>query len=859
MKGFTRIISLLMALSLSSALVSSCYDDTELKESIAGLEARVAALEEKMAENIAAVQSIISVGSIASWDFNAETGKGVITLLDGKTVEINQSIRGYSIITVEKGEDGVYYWAICKDGINLPLTIDNKKVPVTVTPALKISSENEWMISVDGGKTWVNTGISYYTGESSDEGSENQKPETPGDQDTPVVEAQVFEKAERDGDILVLTLVGGEQIRVQIVGEAVFKAAADTLWFSRAMMQKSVAVEMANVKAFTITEKPEGWKAIIEDESYLYITSPENFDEYPTQGTVKVLAVFENGATPEIMCVDVVYEPFFTLSRANEVVSVKMSEHTGEDFTGYVMAGWPVAEYSLEKAVEWLNMNAETLVPYEGNGTYSLDSIIENYSAIETYIVFAAPYLPVTQISQGKIRYEISDIASVETIAVTDAWEIKNLRYDSADLFAVLDVAEFYGGFFEAERWAAQAKEHTLENLKYGSLSLCTSVLYEGPVNGFPDGVIDGNLLPATTYVIWYVPVSADGEYTVDNFVENTFTTPDINSDAAVQAPSYVVSDITSSGFKAQVTPAASYYKTYAGIVKSTAIADMDEKAIATYLIGLDTYSEGTAVNVVESSSMSPDDEVYLIAVSITEDGGYGALVKEKVELKPLEYTDAIGVSVSSYECDEAGVATLNLEFTGSPDSLTFVVSSFMFHTDEVLQEFLALGQYGDAVTVSVADLGGKLVLSGLPTGEEQTFYAIVKDAEGNCSYLYTYTFTPMITIDYIMSDDPRYEFGMPKITCKVTSSQFKVGVTMPAECQKYWLFCGDSGYLPGDVLAQSDRLVNMQLELSGETVHTESVSMTYSSINADSRIYMVWQDVNGDYHAIYEFNPFAK
>ena len=135
----------------------------------------------------------------------------------------------------------------------------------------------------------------------------------------------------------------------------------------------------------------------------------------------------------------------------------------------------------------------------------------------------------------------------------------------------------------------------------------------------------------------------------------------------------------------------------------------------------------------------------------------------------------------------------------------------------------------------------------------------MVKDADGNYSYLYTYTFTPMITIDYIMSDDPAYGFGMPKITCKVTSSQFKVNVTMPAECQKYWLFCGDSGYLPGDVLAQSDRLVNMQLELSGETVHTESVSMTYSSINADSRIYMVWQDVNGSYHAIYEFNPFAK
>lgn len=855
MKGFLRIISLLMTMSLSAALMSSCYDDTELKESIADLEGRVSVLEQKMAENIAAVQSMISVGSIASWDFNAETGMGVITLLDGQKVEINQTIRGYSIITVEKGEDGKYYWTICNDGVNIPLMIDNKKVPVTVTPALKISEDNVWMISVDGGATWINTGISYFTGES----SENDSPSTPENPDTPSQEAQVFEKAERDGDMLILTLVGGEQIMVHIVGEAVFKAASDTLWFSRALMEKSTAIEMNNVKAYTITEKPEGWKARLEDDSNLFIKAPENFDEYPAGGTVKVLAVFENGATPEIMCVEVAYEPCFTLNRANGVVSVKMSEHTAEDFTGYVMTGWPVADYTVQKAVEWLNVNADTLIPYEGNATYDLETIIENYSAIETYVVFAAPYLPATQVSQGKISYSASDIVTVQTIAVTDAWEIRNLRYDSADLFAVLDVAEFYGGFFEAERWAAQAKEYALENLKYGTMNLCTSVLYDGPAIGFPDGLTTGNLLPATTYLIWYVPASETGEYTIDDFVENTFTTPDIAPDSSVPAPVFTVSGITSSGFKAEVTPAASCYKTYSGIIKSTVMEGLDEKALVTHIISLDSYSEGLAANTVENFSMSPDDEVYLIAVSLTEEGGYGTLVKEKVNLKPLTFTEELGVSVSSYECDEEGTAFLNLEFKGNPDSLRFVVSSFMFHSEEVLQEFLALNQYGEARTVAVADLDGTLELAGLPSGELQTFYAIVIDSEQNNSYLYTYEFTPSINIDYIKSDDSAYKFGMPKITCKVSSSQLRVKVDMPQDCQKYWLFCGDPDYLPGDYLAQSDRLVNMQLELSGETVHTESVEKTYTSFTSDSRIYMVWQDINRDYHAIYEFNPFAK
>ena len=104
-----------------------------------------------------------------------------------------------------------------------------------------------------------------------------------------------------------------------------FKAAAETLWFSRGAQEKSVAVEMQNVKAFTITEKPEGWKARF-DESYLFVTSPENFEDYPAQGTVKVFALFDNGASPEILYLEVAHEPATTRKKIHAAAKTQQSQ-----------------------------------------------------------------------------------------------------------------------------------------------------------------------------------------------------------------------------------------------------------------------------------------------------------------------------------------------------------------------------------------------------------------------------------------------------------------------------------------------------------------------------------------------------
>ena len=826
----------------------ACYDDAPLWDELEGvkgemseLEARIASLEKSVAANVSAIQSMVSVGSISSWTFNAETGKGVITLVDGSKITISQEIKGFSIITVEKGDDGVYYWAICRDGVNLPLMIDNKKVPVTVTPSLKISDENEWMISVDGGKTWVNTGISYYMEEESEE-----------------VEAAVFEKAELDGDNLILTLVGGTQIKVAVVGEAVFKAAADSMWFSRRNMQKSIALEMKNVKAFTITEKPEGWKAVIE-EPYLFVTSPANFSDSPAEGTIKIFALFDNGANPEIVSVNVAHEPMLSLARANGVVSVKLSKHTGEDFTGYVLVGMPKREYAPDSVVAKLNAEHESLVVRTGTEVYNLADIIDGYVITEEYVVAAVPYLPSAQVAQGNMKYEVTDVVSIETIAEEGGWEISNLMYDSADLVVVMDVPEYYGGFMTKERWDAMAKEDMLELLNVGNLTSVDFVKYEGPANGFPDGTVSEDINPATEYVVWYVPVLEDATYTLEMFEEFTFTTPDVVADGSVSSPTYEITNVTASGFTAEVTPAGSPYKTYAHIAKAAAIPET-EVEIVRYLIDVNHYTKGSAVNTVTTGSFDASDEVYLLAVSVSADGGYSTVIKEKVALKQLSFTDAIGVEVTDVEYDDTGAATFSLSFKGSPVTMTYMAASYTYYTDEILEQLMAKGQLGDAKKVEISKIGGKVTVSDLSLGVEHKFYAVVTDAEDNHSHLYTYTFTPSIELDYVMSTDSGYKYGMPTLSGALAGKSYPktytLNVDMPAECAKYWLFCGDAEYFTGDKYQDTDKMITMGLESLGETVHTGSTTLEYERIYAHTRIYMVWLDSKGNYHAIYEYNP---
>ena len=87
---------------LSGFAFVSCetYDDTEIKESLKDLENRVKALEDQVAKNIEALQSMVSLGSITSCGYDAENGKVVITLKDGQVINIDLNSKGISLLTI---------------------------------------------------------------------------------------------------------------------------------------------------------------------------------------------------------------------------------------------------------------------------------------------------------------------------------------------------------------------------------------------------------------------------------------------------------------------------------------------------------------------------------------------------------------------------------------------------------------------------------------------------------------------------------------------------------------------------------------------------------------------------------------
>ena len=87
--------------SFAAVLAVACYDDdrlwdeiTDVRNELSTLESRIDSWEQVVADNVTALQSMVSVGSIQSWTYNAETGKGVITLIDGSKITIRQEIKG---------------------------------------------------------------------------------------------------------------------------------------------------------------------------------------------------------------------------------------------------------------------------------------------------------------------------------------------------------------------------------------------------------------------------------------------------------------------------------------------------------------------------------------------------------------------------------------------------------------------------------------------------------------------------------------------------------------------------------------------------------------------------------------------
>lgn len=131
------------------------YDDSALSGRVDNLEGRVTELEKLVADLNTNVKTLSA--SVKALE-NEDRIVSITPLSDGSGYEIVFSKMGKMVIkngeepsiSVEKGEDGVYYWTV--DGN--PLLADGNKIPATIAPEFKIEGGQLWF-RLNGGEWTV--------------------------------------------------------------------------------------------------------------------------------------------------------------------------------------------------------------------------------------------------------------------------------------------------------------------------------------------------------------------------------------------------------------------------------------------------------------------------------------------------------------------------------------------------------------------------------------------------------------------------------------------------------------------------------------------------------------------------------
>lgn len=911
-----RIIgkAVIVAAMACPIVFSSCakfiFDDSELKESIADLDKRLTELEQKMQGQINTLTTLIN-GMTTVSKIETNGGKTIITLSDGQTVTVypESDLSGLSFLTV-KEENGVYYWAVGVYGKEPEfLLIEGNKVPVTPEETkFEITSKTEdgkYYISIDGGKTWIETGAKpqdvkltqkiedgkYYisidggqswiaTGVEAKDITLKSKLEdgvfyvsidggvtwekTGIEPEEDVI---VFTSYAQDDDYVYLTLADGTVIKVAKEKEVAFAILSGKQYFTYGQT-KSLKLEMNGVKDYTITEKPDGWKASIVDGK-LKVTAPSTSENVDSEGTIKILATFEN-ASPVIGKVFVsIGEADFTITLEGENVAFTLAASNVDnyDYQGYVTGIMPYSQYSAEAAIEYFDANFKYGCEYYNSVTTTISKLAgDAYNPDESYVVFAANY----KNSNWDGPYSAEDIQYV-VYSPVKINVILTPSLDNATVKVTFSGCEgFYAGCDKKSDWDP-------ENYLYDFGAMWGPELCKEPYEG-PAGLICGGwsqtLQIGTEYVFWLVPYDESGNYTVDSFKIYEFSTKSLSLGGSFAKPEIsLTQDPTYDQVAAQVTVIKGAYKTYAKVfTKEEVPADELEfvQKLVAQGVGKTDADENFRVN---RTYLDPGTEVVVAAVAIGNDGAAGEVATFETSTQKLLYTDNLKVTPEVVTLGMTNVKIkLNLE--GAVTSVRYVNTYDTYGVDTMEDKLAQKSRYG-LVTVEVASLTDNTIeLTDLTLGKEYTFYAMAEDAEGNLSHMGTVTYTPESDIVYIKkSDEANWAFGQPSISNEVwgedpwiyrnnswnpsasgwyaSSTTLEVDVTLGENCKKaYVLFDEPSYHSDKTELSMSDWVVAKGIELTASGKASEDYA------NNSTHIYVVWVDSNDKYHTYYEYTP---
>lgn len=295
---------------LSIGFVSCEYDDDALWKEIEQVKDRVTELEKAVKNtnnNITALQTIVEAlqRNVYVTAVNTTADGYEITFSDGKKITIANGKDGKDgvnapVISLKQDTDGNYYWTLDGEW----LVVDGERVRANgidgvdgedgedgadgkdgIAPQVRVNNETkEWEISIDGGETWVSTGV---VAEGKDGASGSYE-----------AEDSLFKSVDvSNSEYVVITLADGTEFKLARYNDgAPLLVIVEAPELAQIEYGKSVefVVKAQNVTDYTINV-PEGWKATIEDTIFTVTAPAKDLCHYDKEGEIAITVVSETG------------------------------------------------------------------------------------------------------------------------------------------------------------------------------------------------------------------------------------------------------------------------------------------------------------------------------------------------------------------------------------------------------------------------------------------------------------------------------------------------------------------------------------------------------------------------------------
>lgn len=800
MKNFFN--KLVAALMMVSAMVgvscSECdyvpYDDTEIKNQIADLYQKVAALEAKLNADVASLQNMI--GGLVTVKSHTQDANGnwTITLSDGTSFVVYAEYKPEALPTnliYVMEVDGVKVWATMgadgqltplMDGENyipvVPEEVEIPEIPAFPTLETKTDEDGKIWIKFSNSETWIETGFSA-------DMLEQLLPEEDNAGDTSaacscnIVGVEYLYEEDEWGEPVavaaVFTLMDGTTFTVEIQQEdsnsvGFFyegqRDAVTTFYLAPGATDRYIELRY-NGLTDIIKEVSEGWTVSIPEinpeENYVTVTvtapSEEAIAANPSiaNGSVKVFGVFADGKAAVTKMSFTSGNPFKTVVATSKSVTVEA--HTGVQ--GFVYGVMPAAEYdatTIEATTNeaLANYTAQTVSSWEGLKLNSDPETIYGQELAEDteYIFYVATYV------ERQVGWNYVSEVSSEFKTVTFTKQVVSFA-QSASTFNTITVDAKMGGFtkyyavfsrkaeFEMDVWLSNINQY----LGWGYEPECTYNLsstytYSGSVLGLPFVESSLQLNPQTDYVICVVPAE-DGktEYTTEDvYLFEEFNTAALVAGGTVEVTTPTIeADFTTANATLVANGASMiYYNFYKkGEVPATDEALVTDLVATNYFAanGQDVYASDLEIGV----------EYVLAVLAVDNNGAYKAPQQFAFSTKAITFDSPVTVTI-----DEAN-SVINqragkIAWTATGGEVTQYLY-YIAQTSAYAYTNTMGGTPEAASKWMVANQGLYQVRKTTDTSASQSFYSTVPyiaiviavDADGNYSKPAVWEFTPAL------------------------------------------------------------------------------------------------------------------